>query len=128
VTADQEFYERAIRRIYRNLVALSLAGTLAAAALKGTAVGAGFLIGGGGAILLFYWFHRLVSGLSGTSARRPPLWLAWGIGFRYLIIGGAAYVMMKYLGINSVALVAGLLVIAPAILVEILYELIFVRS
>lgn len=122
------FYERATRRIYRNIVIVATVGTLGAGIAKGAAVAAGFAAGSTGAWLILYWFHRLASALGDSSRRRTPVGFVIALGLRYALFGAAAYVMMKYLAVNPVALVAGLTVIAPAVLIEILYELIFARK
>jgi hypothetical protein len=43
---------------------------------------------------------------------------------RYLIIGAAAYVIVKILEISVMPVLAGLFVSAAAVLIEILYELV----
>ncbi|MFN7918781.1 MAG: ATP synthase subunit I [Bryobacteraceae bacterium] len=128
--AEQEivFYERATRRIFRNIAVIAAVGTLAAAASKGFAAGAGFAAGSAGAWLILFWFHRLASALADGERRRTPAGFVIALGLRYALFGAAAYVMMRYLAVNPVALVAGLTIIAPAVLIEILYELIFARK
>jgi len=124
---DQAFYDAAMRRIYRNILILTVVSAIGAGLWKGAAVGFGVLAGGGGSYLIFYWFHRLAERL-GEAHKPGSLTMAASFGFRYLLAGATGYVMMKYLGINMVAMVTGLVILAPAILGEIIYELIFLKS
>ena len=129
---DDQFYTRALKRIYRNLIGLAVAGGIVAAVLKGPLFGVGFVVGSLGAILTFGWFHYLASGLSAAATGEEDVLkpstskraIAWALGLRYLLFGAAAYVMLKYLGISNVAFLLGLLIVAPAVLIEILTEII----
>jgi hypothetical protein len=49
-------------------------------------------------------------------------------GLRYFMVGGAVYVIVKILEISLISVLAGLFVSAAAIIVEILYELIYART
>ncbi len=122
-TGDQ-FYAAAYRRIYRNLGALAIIGAIAAAIWKGWLFGLGFLAGGLGALAIFGWFHYLGSALGGDGPARSKRALAWAAGMRYLLLGAVAYAMIKYLGISNVSFLLGLSILAPAVLIEILTELI----
>ena len=129
---DDQFYARALKRIYRNLIAVAAAGAVAGAIARGLLFALGFAAGAIGAILTFVWFHHLASALvaaaTGEARAAEPTRgkraMAWALGMRYLLFAAAAYVMLKYLGISSVAFLLGLLIIAPAILIEILTEII----
>lgn len=46
-------------------------------------------------------------------------------GLRYLLLGGVVFVIIKYFEVSFLAVLAGLLVSVAAIILEILYELIF---
>jgi len=120
--ADTVFVERAMRRIFRGMLALSAAGTLAALWLAGWRNGISFLLGSAGAYLNLYWLHRLVEAL-GPGARRPRKGLLVVLATRYLLLGLAGYVIVKVFGLGLVALLLGLFVPAAAVLAEILYEL-----
>lgn len=129
---DDQFYARALKRIYRNLIGLGIAGAIAAAVLKGPLFGLGFVVGSLGAVVTFGWFHYLASGLSAVATGEEDVLkpstskraIAWALGMRYLLFGALAYVMLKYLGISNVAFLLGLLIVAPAVLIEILTEII----
>lgn len=128
----EQFYRDAIRRVYRNLIAIAVLGAVAAAIHSGYLFGLGFLAGAAGALATFGWFHHLAGGLTvaatGQTAAPPSpskRAIAWALGMRYLLLGAVAYGMLNYLGINPKAFLLGLLILAPAVLLEILTEIIF---
>jgi hypothetical protein len=126
--ADEAFYRAAMARIYRLLVVVSIAGTVFAFAWKGWPAGGGFALGAAASTLSFRWLHRLVNALGARGQQSGKGRLAWLFGFRYLIFGLSAYVIVKYFGINPVAVVLGLFAAAAAVLIEILFELIYART
>jgi hypothetical protein len=48
--------------------------------------------------------------------------------FRYLLLGLFGYVIVRVFGLNLVGALAGLFVPAAAVVVEIIYELIYARA
>lgn len=124
---DERFLERAIGRIYRVSVGLGVGGCLATGAIWGWRAGLGFLLGAGVSVLSFHWMHQMVDSLA-PGAPPPRKRLFWFIGLRYLIFGGCGYVIVKVFGIHLPAAVAGLLVAAGAVVLEILYELLYART
>jgi hypothetical protein len=50
------------------------------------------------------------------------------MGLRYLLMCGGAYVIVKYSNISLSAALAGLFVAVAAVIVEILFQLIYARS
>lgn len=114
--------ERALGRIRRLMAALAAAGTVVAWAAKGPAWGLGFLAGALAAMANFRWVEQIAGGLAdGRGGRR----MRWAVlfGMRYLLLGAAAYVIVRLFGISGLAILAGLLVAAAAVLAEMLYEL-----
>jgi hypothetical protein len=128
VADDEAFYRAAMGRIYRLLVAVSITGTLAALAWKGWQASAGFALGAAASTVSFRWLHRLVNALGGRNEHAGKTRLAWLFGFRYLIFGFGAYVIVKYFGISPVSVILGLFAAAAAVLIEILFELIYART
>jgi hypothetical protein len=114
--------ERALTRIRRWMAVLAVAGTGAALWIEGPAWGAGFLAGALGAMANFRWLEQLAAGL---DPRRPARRLRWAMlfGLRYVLLGAAAYVIVKLFGFSGLAILAGLLVAAAAVLAELVYEL-----
>jgi hypothetical protein len=126
-TADGAFYERAYVRLSRFMVAFSVLGTLAVWYRFGLAAGAGFLVGAAVSMVNFRWLKQLAEAI---GSKGPPrkLWRAVVFGGRYLLFGLACYVIVKVFGINVLAILAGLLVAAAAVLSEIIFELIYARA
>lgn len=119
--------EAEIRRIYRWIAVLAAAGTLAAVKMGGAAAGGGFLAGAVGSYFNFRWMVRLVEAL-GPDGKRPGKLLAVVSAGRYLLFGILGYVIVKYFGVSLMAVLVGFLVVAGAVMAEILYELIYVRT
>lgn len=120
--AEAVFVERALRRIFRGMLVLGGAGTLAALWLSGWRGGLGFLVGATGSYLNFYWLDRLVEGLA-PGGRRPRRWLLFFLATRYLLLGLGGYVIVRVFGLSLIAVLIGLFVPVAALIVEILYEL-----
>jgi hypothetical protein len=120
---DDDFYERVTSRIFRVTLALAAAGTVAALAWRGWRVGAGFALGSAISWINFRWLKHAVDALGGKPAQRAPRSrLAVLAGFRYLLLGGAAYVILRFSSISLGAMLAGLFVSVTAVIVEIFFE------
>ena len=125
---EEAFYPAAMRRIYRILAVVSVAGILGAIFLRGVSHGIGFAIGAAASAVSFRFMHRAVDMLGRQDGKRPRMLAAWLFGFRYLIFGVMGYVIVKYFSISAVAVVTGLLVVVAAVLVEIIFELLYART
>lgn len=124
---DEAAFDQAINRIRVVMLWLSVAGTIAAWYFKGWQQGLGFLAGAMVSLLNFYWLHQLVASL-GPGGRRPRKRVLVFLSLRYLLLGAVGYVIVKYLGLNLAAALSGLFVAAAAVILEILYELIYART
>jgi len=136
--ATPNFYDRVLTRIVRIGMALGAVGTIYTAVKYGPRIAIGFLAGAILSILNFHGLRRLVEGLEALAApnadgspRRASAgmrgsWMFWAL--RYAIFFGAAYVIVKGLNISLMPVLAGLFVVAAAILVEIVYELTYARN
>lgn len=119
MTAD--FDERVLRRIVRFTIGLGVIGAIVALARFGPRTAGGFLCGASISLLNFWTLERMTIALtSGGNARGS----AGLFGLRYLMVGGAVYVIVKILEISLMSVLAGLFVSAAAVIVEILYELV----
>jgi len=88
--------------------------------------GCGFLLGGLLSYLNFRWLKRTVSALGQTAQSKPPrAWVAVLSGLRYLLLGLGAYVIVRFSEIRLTAFLAGLFAPAAAVILEILFELIY---
>ncbi|MGH9658643.1 MAG: ATP synthase subunit I [Bryobacteraceae bacterium] len=118
--------ERAGGRIHALIGALSAAGVLVAFAWGGWRESAGFLTGAVASYLNFVWLKRTVGALaSGGGGEPPKLRGAVFLGMRYLILGAGAYAILKFSTASWTAALVGLFVPVAAVLVEIVYELIY---
>ena|SRR5258708_4008361 len=120
---NADFYERALRRTRLFALAVGLTGTGAVLAAQGFRPASGFLMGAALSILNFRGLSMLVNVLGG-SAKPGPL-TAVLIGLRYVLMGCAIYVIVRFLGVTPAAVLWGLLAAFAAVILEILYELIF---
>lgn len=119
-----DFYDRAVARILRMTIAAGLLGTAITVEKFGFRNGAGFAVG---ALLSLFSFHTIrgvAYSLGADSNRRAAAFAALFL-MRYALIGGAIYVIVKYLEVSPMALLAGLFASIAAVLAEVLYELAF---
>jgi hypothetical protein len=120
---DPSFDARALRRVHRIVLVLGLAGSIALTIALGPRAGGGFLMGAAVSYLSFWRWEQVVNALGTKPARRPLFWMA-----RFLVLAALAYVIIRFARINLKAALAGLLVSAAAVIVEIIYELIYART
>ena len=118
-----DFYEQALRRVRRFAVVLALTGTVAVLMAYGLRTAMGFMLGSVLSILNFRGLSMLANALGGAA--RPGAFAAVLIALRYLLIGCAIYVIVRFLGVTPAAVVGGLLAAFAAVILEILYEFIF---
>src|SRR5271157_3289220 len=119
---DDDFYERVTSRIFMVALAIAGAGSMAALVWRGWRVGAGFALGSALSWINFRWLKHAVDALGRKSARPRLAVLA---GFRYLLLGGVAYVILSYSSISLGATLAGLFVSITAVIVEIFFEVVY---
>ena len=122
---DDGFYERVASRIFKVALAIAGGGTIVALAWRGWRVGAGFALGAAISWINFRWLKYVVDGLGGRPVRMRLAVLA---GFRFLLLGGAAYVILSFSFISLPAALAGLFVSVTAVVVEIFFEVIYARN
>jgi hypothetical protein len=119
--------EAALRRIYLWIAWLGAAGTIALLIWKGWRESLGFAVGASVAGLNFHWIKgaadTLMAKFTSQPDPQPPKRVAAKFVLRYALIGAAGYVIFKYLRVSLTAFLGGLLVVAAAIMAEIVYEL-----
>ena len=121
--------ERAIGRISRLTIALTAVGAVLYFGIAGWRGGVGFLLGGAIAYLNFRWLKKTVYALGETAAGKPPrARVAVFLGLRYLILGLTAYAILRFSEISLTACLVGLFVPTAAVILEILFELIYART
>ena len=117
---DEDWFARAVGRIWKVMAALAVAGTLATLFWRGWRWGAGFAAGAVISCLNFRWLKNLTDVLGGTRLRRGR---ALVLAFRYLLLGGGAYVILRYSPVSLAALLTGLFVSIAAAIMEAVFEL-----
>jgi len=120
-SSDVDVYGRMVRRIAWLVLVLGVAGTVAAAVLKGIAFGAAFLLGVVLSGASLWRWKKIADAIGGDSGRRSAL----GWVMQLFLVVAAAFVIIVYLRVTAVAVFLGLLVSAAAIIVAILFELIW---
>lgn len=124
-TPDERFLDRAVERIWKVMWCVAGGGAIALLVWRGWTWSAGWLIGSAVSALNFRWLKQLTDALGGEAGKpRKAVFL----GMRYLLLGGGAYVILKYSAISLPAALAGLFVSVAAVIVEILFELIYARN
>ncbi len=112
-------YRASARRIASLIGVLGVAGTIYAAIVGGWRAGLGFAVGAAASGFSFWRWKAVVEGLGPAPGRASyGRWIG-----RFLLIAAAAYVIVKYLVVNIVAVLAGLLVAAAAVIFEIVFQL-----
>ena len=122
---DPLSFEGAAARIGRILTVVAVLGTCGALALGGWKVGAGFLLGAAISGLNYHWLHKLVASL-GAGGR--PRYRSVILGFRYLILGCGAYVILRLSPVSLTACLVGLFVLTAAVFVEVIFEFVYARK
>jgi ATP synthase I chain len=121
---ETEFYDQVVRRISRIILALGLIGATITAVLKGIPSGFAFLIGSAVSFASFWGWRYVVDAFGPNPKQRKPAFFVLRL---FLLLGGA-YVIIKFLGLNVAAAAMGLLVSGAAVVLEIIYELIYARA
>lgn len=116
-------YERALRRIE---ILSALTGVLAIGAagiFYGWRAALGCAVGVVLAFVNLRWFKALVEAIGGTGAppRRGSTAL---LAMRFLLLAATIFVTIKFFRVSILAIIAGLLVSAVAVLIELVYELV----
>lgn len=118
---SEEFYGRVVRRIGWIIIALGISGSIAAAAWNGIRAGGAFLIGAGISYVSFLGWKRVTVALGPSPKKQNASFYA----LRMIAVVAGAWVIIKFLGLNLAAAALGLLVSGVAVVLEILYELIY---
>ena len=122
--SDRLSYQQIIRRITWIMLALALLGASILAVIKGVRIGLAFLIGCAVSYLSFWGWQQVAAALGPTPKKRS----SWGFTIRVIVLGALACVIIKFLGLDVAAAVTGLLVSAAAVILELIYELIYART
>jgi hypothetical protein len=143
VASDEQFVDRALRRMYGWMAACAVLVALVLLIWKGAWHAGGFAIGAALSILNFHWLKSAVDGLAahvgrpgsaavsaanGVRAGRPRsqvrarrLVAKWLL--RYALIVATGYAILKSSAVSLSAFLGGLLVFVAGVLAEMIYEL-----
>ncbi|HXA64141.1 MAG TPA: hypothetical protein VNV82_03260 [Bryobacteraceae bacterium] len=121
---DQAFYDRFIRRVTWIILALALTGSVVIAIVKEIRIGLAFLIGATVSYGSFWGWRQLVDALTPGPKKRSAV----PFMVRILLLIALAYAIIRFLGLNVAAAASGLLVSAAAVLLELIFELIYART
>src|ERR1039458_3469888 len=106
-TRDELWMDRAVVRIWKLIWAIGAGGAVALVAWRGWWWGAGWAIGTAVSALNFRWLKQLVEAIGGEAAKpRKAVFL----GMRYVLLGGGAYVILRFSAISLPAALLGLFV------------------
>jgi hypothetical protein len=127
MTVDDEFYARAIGRITWLTAGLAIVGAAVAWVVRGPSAAGGFAVGAVISLANLEMFKMIakVLGKGGGGPGRTSAGILFGA--RYLVAGIGIYAIVKITRIALGAVFAGLLVSGGAVLLEILYEITFLR-
>jgi hypothetical protein len=112
-------FDRTAARVMRTMLLVAVIGSLAAL-WRGWTYGAAFALGAWASWLNFRWLKGFVAAL-GPGGK--PSGFALFFALRYLLLAGAAYVILKYSKLSLPAMLAGLFVSLAAVAIEILIQL-----
>jgi hypothetical protein len=108
------------------MVVLTVAGIAAGYLLYGRAWAVGYAVGAAISIVNFRSFENIVAMTGVVAGGKPPKRKsAVFLGVRYFVFAAAAYGIIKVFEANFLAALAGFFVCVAAVIVEILYELIY---
>lgn len=111
-----------VRPLYLLTITFGIAGCIAWLVLRGPLSAGGFAIGALASFGNLWLFDRL--SLSIAPGDRPRKnWQAGAFIVRYIILFFVAYVSIKTLGVNPLAVILGLLASTAAVLTFTVYEL-----
>lgn len=114
-----------IRRLYWLTASFGIIGFVSYFWVLGPRPAFGFLLGAVGSFGNLWLFDWLARSIAPSDAPRQP-WKAGAFVLRYLVLFTIAYVIVKGLGVNPLAVVLGLLASTAAVLLSSIIE--FFRS
>ena len=113
-------YAGLVVRLGRWIILTGAAGWVYVALHWGWKGAAGFAVGVIGAYLNMRW---LANGLVHPKGRAAGLFI-----FRFVLVGGAAYVILETFQISPLFVLAGLLSASVAVVLEIFFQLFYART
>jgi len=109
------------RRVWRNIVAVVAVGVVIAAATAGLRFMLGLILGGGLALLNYKWLSSSLRAVLGTANDKAPPGTMIKFVVRWLVIAAVAWAANQTGYFDPIAMIAGLLAPAAAVLIEAAY-------
>ena len=113
----------AIRRIYAFTAAFAAIGCVWQLAVHGPKNGIAFLLGGLGSFGNLWLFDWLSRGIAPGAGHQKPWRASLFIG-RYIVLIAIGYATINVLGVNTLAVLLGLLASTAAVIASFLFDLI----
>ena len=108
------------------MLVLSVAGVVIAWYYFGRPGAVGYAVGAAISVLNFRSFEKIVAMTGAVEGSKPPKRKsAVFLGVRYFVFAGGAYGIIKVFEANFLAALIGFFVCVAAVIIEILYELIY---
>lgn len=122
-----DWYLRSLARMEKAALAIAAVGVVAVLITAGWRSALGFA---GGAVISHFNFSlwkRIAAAVGEDGVNAPSDSKAVVLGLRYLLTGGAIFVIIKILNVSVLVVLGGLLVSVAAMLVELVCQL-FISS
>jgi hypothetical protein len=109
------------RRVWRNIFAVVALAVVAAAIFADLKFMLGLVLGGALALLNYRWLNASLRAVLATGDQKAPPGTLMKFVVRWLVIGAAAWAANKTGYFDPIAILAGLLATAVAVLIESAY-------
>jgi ATP synthase I chain len=119
--SDEASFKAFLQRVQWIILVLALAGSSGITVFMGVRSGAAFLIGAIISFASFWGWQRVVERLGPEPKSRNRSYFV----LRLLALVAVAWVIIKYLRLNVAAAAFGLLVSGAAVVLELIYEMIY---
>jgi hypothetical protein len=119
--SEPRSYEQFIRRVQWIILVLWLAGAAALSLRRGILTGIAFLVGAAISFTSFWGWQGVVNRLGPNPRQRGRMFFV----LRLVALVALACVIIKYLRLNVAAAAVGLLVSGAAVILELIYEMIY---
>lgn len=117
------------RRVWRNLVVLSVAATALAFVNWGSDIGLSAAIGCALGMLNYRWMQSSLGNLIAVSGGEPPSKLQLAKFFlRWLVIAGVLFLASRVARLSVVAVVCGLFVLPLTVMVETFFQVAYLNG
>ena len=125
---NAEFYQRSLTRMDRFALAFGACGIIGVWIALGWRAALGFACGAAISAVNFRLWKRLANAVGENGGATPSDGKAAMLGFRYIMMAGAVFVIIRLLEVSLWTVLTGLFVTVAAVLAEMVCQLVFVRD